>query len=167
MSAICFCFVPRGGNRQPCLRQSVSPNRIRVQYLFAFCFALCLWMFRDGDLSLRSRSDDLLPLRDTRLSQDFFLLLPLPQLLALPSASLLARRFRLRNLIPILLCSKVAVCALREPSSIQHYRQTMPYFSSLLPDTISIPISESLSELVIVKFYVNRRSDQHCFCCAQ
>ena len=151
MSAICFCFVPRGGNRQPYLRQSMPANRSCVGYLFALCFSRCQWKSLDGGLNLRSRGDDQRHPRDTLLSQDLFLLLPLPQLLAVPSASLLASRFRPRNLILILLDSKVAVCASREPSSVQHVRRTMPCSSSSLPDRISTALLESSAEYGVLK----------------
>ena len=154
MSAICFYFVPRGGNLFPRSILSMPANRFCVGYLFALCFSRCQWKSLDGGLNLRSRGDDQRHPRDTLLSQDLFLLLPLLQLLGLPSASLLASRFRPRNLI-----LKVAVCALREPSSIQHDRQTMPCSSSLLHDRISMAPSESLAEHGVVKRYVNRRRD--------
>ena len=157
MSAICFCFVPRGGNRQLCLRQSASANRIRVEYLFALCFSRCPWMFRDGDLSLRSLCDDQRHPRDTLLFQDLFLLLPLLQLLVLPFASLLAfllaSRFRPQNLI------LETVHVLLEPSLIQHYLQTMPCFCSLLLDRISMALLTSMAEHAVEK------QVSQCFCC--
>jgi hypothetical protein len=111
-------------------------------------------MSRDGDLNLRSRCDDQRHPRDTLLFQDLFLLLPLLQLLGLPSASFLASRFRPQNLI-----LKVTARALLEPSSIQHDRQTMPCSCSLLLDRISMALLESLAGHGVLKLYVNRRSD--------
>ena len=157
MSAICFCFVPRGGNRQLCLRQSTSANRIRVEYLSALCFSRCLWVFRDGDLNLRSLCDDQRHRRDTLLFQNLFLLLPLLQpfslLSAFPLASLLAIRFRPQNLI------LETVHVLLEPSLIQHYLQTMPCFCSLLLDGISMALWTSMAEHVVENWV------SQCFCC--
>ena len=149
MSAICFCFVPRGGNRQLCLRQSASANRIRVEYLFALCFSRCPWMFRDGDLSLRSLCDDQRHPRDTLLFQHLFLLLPLLQLFVLPFAF----RFRPQNLI------LETACVLLEPSLIQHYLRTMPCFCSLLLDRISMALLTSMAEHAVEK------QVSQCFCC--
>ena len=157
MSAICFCFVPREGNRQLCLRQSASPNRILVEYLFALCFSRCPWMFRDGDLSLRSLCDDQHHPRDTLLPQHLFSLLPLLQPFVLPFASplafLLASWFRPQNLI------LETACALLEPSLIQHYLRTMPCFCSLLLERISMALSTSMAEHAVEK------QVSQCFCC--
>ena len=111
-------------------------------------------MSRDGGLNLRSRCDDQRLLRDTLLFQDLFLLLPLLQPFCLPSASLLASRFRPQNHI-----LKMTARALLEPSSIQHVRQTMPCSCSLLLDKISMALLESSAEHGVLKLYVNRRSD--------
>ena len=152
MSAICFCFVPRGGNLFPRNIQSMPPNCFCVGYLFALCFSRCQWMSLDGGLN--PKIDDRRHLRDTLLFQDLFLLLPLLQLLGLPSAFLLASRFRPQNLI-----LKVAVRALLEPSSIQHDRQTMPCSCSLLLDRISMALLTSMAEHVVEK------QVSQCFCC--
>ena len=156
MSPICFCFVPRGGNLFPRSIQSMPPNCFCVGYLFARCFSRCQWMSLDGGLN--PKIDDQRHLRGTLLFLDLFLLLPLLQLLGLPSASLLASRFRPQNLI-----LEVSARALLEPSSIQHVLQTMPCSCSLLLDRISMALLESLAEHGVVKRYVN----QHCFCCEQ
>ena len=73
-------------------------------------------MSLDAGLNLRNRSDDQRHLQDTLLFQDLFLLLPLLQLLDLPSASPLAIRFRLRNLIQFHPLNVISVRALLEPS---------------------------------------------------
>ena len=72
-------------------------------------------MSLDGGLNLRNRSDDQRHLQDTLLFQDLFLLLPLLQLLDLPSASPLAIRFRLLNQIRFHPLNVISLRALLEP----------------------------------------------------
>ena len=86
-------------------------NGLCVEYLFALCLSRFRWMSLEGGLNLRNQSGDQRHLQDTLLFRDFFLLLPLLQLLDLPSASPLAIRFRPQNLI-----QRVTVRALLEPS---------------------------------------------------